>query len=215
MKPLICFDMDQTLVSSNLTHIYAYKHMLKTLKLPKYKKDWREIVRLRTREEAVRKLCPKFNAKQIQKGVKVYLNYLEHISYKRIKIKKYAKETLKSLKPKYKIAIVTNCRAQTAEIFLKYVKLNKFIDCYIGTESVKSPKPSPECLFVAQRHCKSKAVADVGDSINDILAAKKAKIPIISITTGNHTMKELKNYKPDFILKDLKKVPEIVKKLNN
>lgn len=215
MKPLVCFDMDQTLVSSNLAHIYAYKHMLKVLKLPKYKKDWREIIKLRTREEAVRKLCPKFNAKQTGIAVNLYLDYLEHHSYKRIKIKKYAIQTLKALKPKYKIAIVTNCRAKTAKIFLRYAGLSKFIDCYIGTESVKSPKPSPECLFAAQKHCKGKAIADVGDSINDILAAKKAKIPIIAIATGNHSKRELKKYKPDFLLNKLKDVPKIVEKLNN
>ncbi len=213
MKPLICFDMDQTLVSSNLAHIYAYKHMLRVLKLLKYKKNWREIIKLRTREEAVKKLCPQFNSKQVENGVKIYLDYLDNISYKRIKIKKYAYQTLKALKPKYKIAIVTNCNAHTAAIFLKYVGLKKFIDCYTGTESVKEPKPSPEVLFAAQKSCKGKLIVEIGDSINDIKAAHSAGVPVISIATGNHNITELKKYKPDFLLKNLKDVPKVVGKI--
>lgn len=218
MKPLITFDMDQTLISSNICHILAYKHMLKVLKIKKKNVNWvRDILTQKTRYEAVEKLVPEFNEKQVEKGVQLYMNYLNKISYKLAKRKKYSLKILKALKPRYKIAIITNCTELNAEILLgKGARIPlKYFDLILGSDDVKHVKPNPDEILKAERILKTKAIAHVGDSINDIKAARSARVPVISIATGNHSKSELKRYKPDFLLKDLKNVPEIIKKLNN
>lgn len=217
MKPLITFDMDQTLISSNICHILAYKHMLKVLKIKKKNVNWvRNILTQKTRYEAVEKLVPEFNKKQVEKGVQLYMNYLNKISYKLAKRKKYALETLKALKPKYKIAIITNCTELNAEILLeKGARIPlKYFDLILGSDDVKHVKPNPDEILKAERILKTKAIAHIGDSINDIKAARSARVPVISIATGNHSKSELKRYKPDFLLNNLKDVPKIIEKIN-
>ncbi len=46
-KPIITFDMDQTLIESNICHILAYEYMLKKMGLKKGKVNWLEIINKR------------------------------------------------------------------------------------------------------------------------------------------------------------------------
>ena len=94
------------------------------------------------------------------------------------------------------------------------IPLNYF-SLIIGSDDVNHVKPSPDQLLLAKRKLKSKIIAHIGDSINDIIAAKSAKILVISVATGNHKKSELRKLKPDFLLNNLKDVPKIINKLNN
>jgi phosphoglycolate phosphatase-like HAD superfamily hydrolase len=53
----------------------------------------------------------------------------------------------------------------------------------------------------------------VGDSISDIMAAKNAGIPVICVDTGIASTESLKKAGADYIVKDVSKIPEILKKI--
>lgn len=232
-KPIITFDMDQTLIDSNKCHIEAYKYMLNLLEcrrevhskvrnfagnerqISSKKINWADIIRQKTRYEAVELLCPEFNKSQVEKGVQIYMHRLNNHTYKFAKQKPYALKILKELKPKYSLSIVTNCTDINAKILLeKGAKIPvKLFDLIVGSNDAKNVKPSPAPLKKVEKILYSKILIHVGDSINDIIAAHKDNIPIISVATGNHKINELKQYKPEFIIKNLKPVPKIIKNL--
>jgi len=57
-------------------------------------------------------------------------------------------------------------------------------------------------------HIKAKFM--VGDSVYDIMAAKKAKVGAISVLTGLAKIKEILKYKPDFIANDVNELPRML-----
>lgn len=215
-KPIITFDMDQTLIDSNKCHIEAYKYMLNRLNIKHKKKiNWLNIIKQKTRYEAVELLCPEFNKQKVEKGVQIYMHHLNHHTYRFAKQKPYALKILKELKSKYSLSIVTNCTNINAKILLeKGAKIPvKLFDLIIGSNDAKDVKPSPAPLKKVEKILYSKILVHVGDSINDIIAAHKDNIPIISVATGNHQISELKQYRPEFLIKNLKTVSEIIRSL--
>jgi len=53
-----------------------------------------------------------------------------------------------------------------------------------------------------------------GDTPRDIIAARKAKVRIISVTTGRHTRSVLKREKPDYILNGMSNQDRIFRIIN-
>lgn len=214
-KPVITFDMDLTLIKSNKCHIEAYKYMLKKLNIKKSNVNWTSIIRQKTRYEAVKLLCPEFNKKQVEQGVQLYMHHLNTKSYKFAKQEPYALKTLEALKKDFSLSIVTNCTDVNAKIMLsKGAKIPiKYFDLVVGSNDSTLVKPSARPLKKVEKILCSKILVHIGDSINDILAAHADKIPVIAVATGNHTISELKKYKPEFTVKNLKPILNIIAKI--
>ena len=132
--------------------------------------------------------------------------------------KKYAKpffgvkRILQKIRKNYKLALVSNCKHKEMLAILKAVKIDKkLFSVIIGNDEVKHGKPYPDEILKAEKLTHLNAEYIVGDSIYDIIAGKKSKTKIIAVTTGNHSKKELKKYKPDYIISSLRKLPEVLK----
>lgn len=87
------------------------------------------------------------------------------------------------------LAICTNKPQKIAQQVLRDLKIERFFQIILGADSTPHPKPAPDMLQKAARHLKI-APADclmVGDSINDILAARAANMRIAALAGGyNH-----------------------------
>jgi phosphoglycolate phosphatase-like HAD superfamily hydrolase len=57
---------------------------------------------------------------------------------------------------------------------------------------------------------KKSQVIYVGDHIHDILEANKAKVRIVSVTTGVYSKQDLAKYKPYKIISNLNELMEII-----
>jgi len=55
----------------------------------------------------------------------------------------------------------------------------------------------------------------IGDSPNDIKCAKANNIPVISVATGHFTSDILKEYYPDYLMKDLSNAATVIKTIHN
>ena len=84
---------------------------------------------------------------------------------------------------------------------------------YKITKNLK-PKPAPDQIIKVEKKLKIKASFMVGDTIYDILAAKRAKVKAIAVTSGLQSKSTLKKAKPYAILKSIKYLPEYLKKIN-
>ena len=91
---------------------------------------------------------------------------------------------LKKIAEKYKVGVATGRPKFEALFALRNLKISpKFIkEIYVvGEEDVKRGKPFPDSLLKAATLLDCKQSIYVGDSVNDILAAKAAKMPCIFV----------------------------------
>ena len=96
------------------------------------------------------------------------------------------KETLQLLKNKYKkLGIATGRPKKEAEYVIKKNKLETIFDCVIALEDVVNSKPAPDSLLAVINNLNLKQTIYIGDSPNDVLAAKSANIPSIYVGKQN------------------------------
>lgn len=122
-------------------------------------------------------------------------------------------ELLKSLH--IPLAVVTNKSEMLAVKLLKDLKLDHYFSMVVGGDTLAERKPSPEPLkYVAEiLGVQPENMLMVGDSHNDMLAAKAAGCPAVGVTFGYGDMVELSQdeaTKPDWLIN---KLPEIYEHL--
>ncbi len=210
-KKLICFDMDGTLIDADKAHIEAYFKAFKKNNLKKIKK--KELVskfgivgRL-----VVKKLYPKLTEKKIKKVIDDHDYFLINETCGYAKPINYAKKIIKSLREKFKIALISNCKRKTMLTILKEAGFDKrWFDLILGSDEIKKPKPAPDAILKAERILKLDAEYMIGDTIYDVKAGKSSKTKTIAVLTGNHTRKMLKKENPDLIIKSVKELKKIL-----
>lgn len=95
---------------------------------------------------------------------------------------------LNSLSSLYKLAIATSRPKFEALFAAKFQKITpEFISQYaiVAKEDCKKEKPNPDPLIEAQKRIDGKKSVYIGDTINDVIAAKKAGMFSIYIGTQN------------------------------
>ena len=124
-----------------------------------------------------------------------------------------AEAVLKELKEKgYKVGLVTSKKNNMAKRGLENNGLLKYIDILVGFDNVKNHKPAPDSLLKAcdMLNLKPNELIYVGDHVNDIIAAKRANMKSVGVEFS-HNIDKLKLENPDYIIKDLLDILEIVK----
>lgn len=102
---------------------------------------------------------------------------------------------LQRLKRKFKLGIATGRPRLEAIMTLKDLRLVNVFDQrnLVALEDSVREKPYPDPLLKAAEILKTKRSVYIGDSINDVIAAKKAKMPCIFIGSKNLGDLKLKN----------------------
>lgn len=210
-KPLLTFDLDNTLLNSDKAHVVAYQYALKKLNL-KVLNDKEIYIHFGKPKEDVAKAISNSSNKEIIKNVTRYHDiYLWNRSYKLSRVLPDVESILEYLKRKYEIAVISNCSHKTIIKLLEGAGLNKkLFDFIIGDDDVKHPKPWPDELFKAEKLAKENVLYHLGDSIYDIRAARKAKVKCISILSGHYTKSQLQKEKPFKIIKSIKELKKIL-----
>ena len=85
-----------------------------------------------------------------------------------------------------RIAVVTNKHERFATGLLKALALSAWVDCVVGGDSCprRKPDPAPLLFACAQLGAAPARALMVGDSINDVQAARGAGIPVICVPYG-------------------------------
>lgn len=118
-------------------------------------------------------------------------------------------ETLTSLSTKVILGLVTN----TPRVYFERVfppSLARLFREKIFSDETPIPKPSPEPLLEIMRRLNvtQAKCCYVGDSVLDIVMAKKAGVRIFVVTTGDGSREELEAAGPDAILDHLSDLAE-------
>jgi phosphoglycolate phosphatase len=111
-----------------------------------------------------------------------------------------------------RIAVVTNKQQRFADALLRRLDLARSVDVVIGGDSCARRKPDPEPLLFA---CGSLGVPPrlalmVGDSINDVQAARAAGIPVVCVSYGYNEGRDPRTLDCDALLDTLDELPALL-----
>lgn len=108
-----------------------------------------------------------------------------------------------------KMGVVTSKKTDLARHGVELIGVSPYIDCVIGSNEVKNPKPNPEGVLLALETLGRKTCLLVGDNSSDIYSAKNA----LCLSCGvSWTVKwdELVASNPDFMIQKMEELVDIV-----
>jgi phosphoglycolate phosphatase len=119
------------------------------------------------------------------------------------------KEGLLTLKKAgFRLAIITNKAEPFIEPILSALGIDGLFELLIGGDTLAEKKPHPAQLNYAldQLNVDAEQCLMIGDSKNDILAAKAAKIDSIGLTYGYNYGEDIANYHPQWCFDSFKEL---------
>jgi phosphoglycolate phosphatase len=109
-------------------------------------------------------------------------------------------------------AVVTNKQHRFADALLRRRALSEWVDVLVGGDTCARRKPDPQPLLYA---CESlevppSAALMVGDSINDVQAARAAGIPVVCVSYGYNEGRDPRTLDCDALLDTLADLPGLL-----
>lgn len=124
-------------------------------------------------------------------------------------------ETLNKLQEKeFEFAIATNKPTAMISPILNALSINNYFPFCVGGDDVTNKKPHPEMLLkcMLERGYSPEETMMIGDSSNDILAARNANIPVAAFTYGYNHGKPIELDNPDFVLNSFNELLNVIDK---
>lgn len=119
-------------------------------------------------------------------------------------------DVLKEIRAEYPVAVVSN----KPDPAVKILCADYFGDVFaLGEHAGCTRKPAPDMLYKAMEHLGVDKAVYVGDSEVDVITAKNAGMPCISVLWGFRTEAEIREYGDSIFCTDPKQLPEIVRSL--
>jgi phosphoglycolate phosphatase len=111
-----------------------------------------------------------------------------------------------------KLAVVTNKARPFAVELLNQLGLGEWIDIVVGGECCPQRKPSPEPLLFACSglEIEPREALMVGDSVNDVVAARAAGIPVVCVPYGYNEGLDPRELPCDAIIESLAELPRVL-----
>jgi phosphoglycolate phosphatase len=111
-----------------------------------------------------------------------------------------------------RIGVVTNKQQRFARGLLERLDLIAWVDLVVGGDSCERRKPDPQPLLFA---CERLGVAPactltVGDSINDVKAARGANIPVVCVPYGYNEGQDPRELPCDALIETLADLPGLL-----
>ncbi len=124
-----------------------------------------------------------------------------------------ADRILRSLKDKgYRIGIGTTKRRVHVTGILHNLGWDNLIEAYVGADDVVNVKPAPDSFIETMNRLGARIENSlvVGDTVNDVLAAKKSGIPVAAVKSIFGREKELVDSGPDYLLGSLDELLDLL-----
>jgi len=148
-----------------------------------------------------------------------YLEAYYSVVHVKSKLIPKARQTLQKLSKNFPLALITLRYVLPEQIMeeLKRLRLKKYFKTVVTTLDVKKPKPFPDAFRTAAKRLgvKIQDCAVIGDSIVDIQAGKAAGAKTIATLSGLFSREELEKEKPDFIIKNINSLPDLLWHMKN
>jgi len=156
-----------------------------------------------------------FDDQFIQKVVKRYKQIYSENFLETTRPYPGVEETLEKLSSKdIEMAVISNKIVEYTEEILKHYQLDKYFQIIMGGDSLDRKKPDPAPLYyvIEELDVDSDETLFIGDTANDIKAAKNANIDSCAVTYGMRSQEWLEQYQPDYFLNEFEEVLKLVNK---
>ncbi len=203
MKAVI-FDFDGTLVDSSRSIVSTFNAVLSHYGVPEWDED-------RIRKGIGRPLMELFHEifangqPTPQHLVETYVRLSQKNGYEEVKLLPGVLETLDHFSGRVSLGIATSRTSGSTRAILQRFKLGRRFGAIVGIDMVQNPKPHPEpvaqvlkALGVEPRHALL-----VGDTPDDIHAARGAEVLPVGVTTGAHPRQTLEAAGASAVIDDL------------
>lgn len=190
----ILFDFDGTLIDASDAIVQAFNLTLRDLDIGEMKRE--AVVRLIGRpleEMFVEVMGRRPQSNEAQAILELYRTHFYPLATSHAKALPGLAETLTHYSGRVKLGIATSRHSRGALQILDHLKLRQHFGAIVGLEHVQRPKPHPEPLLQALEHLESQPeeAVMVGDTTDDMAAARAAGVLAVGITTGSHPRREL------------------------
>lgn len=113
-----------------------------------------------------------------------------------------------------RLACVTNKRTEFALALLESIGIAPFFDTVVGGECTPHHKPAPDVLLLAAERLGVDVDRGlmVGDSVNDVGAARNAGCPVVCVPYGYNHGRDIREARPDVVIESLAELSLLLKK---
>lgn len=214
---LVMFDLDGTLIDSVPDLAIAVDQTLEALSLPAAGEDnvrsWvgngaAKLIERALRFAGLDVAAETFSGGQA-KALAVFFECYQRCCAEKTVLYPGVEALLETLRQhQVKMAIVTNKPRQFVSPILKHLSIESYFDYILGGDDLPNKKPHPEPLL----HCMAElgVSADeslmVGDSRNDIQAARNANVLVAAVDYGYNHGAPIEDEQPDFVLSNIHQV---------
>lgn len=209
----IAFDLDGTLVDSVPGLALAAQKMLADLKLATVTNDQvKNMVGngIDVMLERVFKAVETNPTKEyFAEAKQIFSQHYDKVMDEQTTLFPHVEQTLKTLyENHYPLALVTNKPAQFLPALLTSLGIKDYFSLILGGGDVIKLKPHPAPLYqvMATFGLFSDQLLFVGDSKNDITAAKNAHCPTVALSYGYNYGISIATSEPDFLFDDFKEI---------
>ena len=185
-KKVILFDLDGTLINTDMLIIRSYMHLFDTYR-PDYPLTMQELISFLG--PVLKDVFPRYFKEDFDTLLKTYHGYSKANISRFVSLYDDVIFMLESFKNAgIKMGIVTNRFKYSVDDVTSPFDINKYFDVFIALDDMTNPKPHPEGINLAIERLgvNKEDVIFVGDNKSDYLAAKASgvKTALISWTIG-------------------------------
>ncbi|MGF1910188.1 phosphoglycolate phosphatase [Vibrio kasasachensis] len=217
---LIAFDLDGTLLDSVPDLAVAADQAVKALgfsgvneeQVRDYVGNGADVLIGRALSQSLT-IDPEFSPELLAKGRELFDDYYEQSGHKLTHLYPAVKETLAELQQAgFTLALVTNKPSKFVPEILAQHDIAKYFVDVLGGDAFPERKPNPVALnWLLEKHaCTAGEMLMVGDSKNDILAAKNAGCRSFGLTYGYNHGEPISASAPDFVADNIAELLDVV-----
>jgi phosphoglycolate phosphatase len=149
----------------------------------------------------------------LTKARSLFDEFYEQTGHKASVLFPMVKETLSALHAQgIRLAIVTNKPSKFVPEILRQHQIAEFFDDVLGGDAFETRKPDPVALnwLMEKYSLTPQEVVMVGDSKNDILAAKNAQCCAFALTYGYNHGEPISDSNPDYVADQIDELLKVV-----
>lgn len=114
----------------------------------------------------------------------------------------------------FPMACVTNKLVEFALPLLKQLGIDHFFATVVGGECIPRPKPAPDALLLCAERLEVPVDRGlmVGDSLNDVGAARNAGCSVVCVPYGYNHGRDIHEARPDVVINSIAELPPLLNK---
>lgn len=220
MRPfqLLAFDLDGTLADSAPDILPALNQMMVTLG-----KEQVSLVQVQhwlgngmamlIKRALTGQLEPNHSDRaEFNQAQQLFIGFYQQSNGAQTRLFDQVSEVLAQLKALYPLAVVTNKPRQFTEPLLRHLGIEHFFSAVWCADDVDKAKPDPQMLLAlaAQQQLAVTDILLIGDSENDIFAARAAGMPVIALSYGYNHGQSIAQSQPDLVLESFSLLPDAI-----